>query len=137
MSWDVIILNISGETRTVSELTDDSVIPLGSRDEVLSIIHNVFPQVNLSDPTWIILDGNDYSIEINVSQNHQIDTLMLHVRGNPEAINAIESLCKATGWRAFDPSGGDFIDFTNPDRDKGFQRWQGYNDFIVNKYKDG
>lgn len=136
MSWDVIIFNIPDNIQTISELTDDSILPLGSRDHILSVIAHIFPQANLSDPTWVVLDDEDYSIEFSLGQDEQINTLMLLVRGGIEAINAIENFCKVTGWRAFDSSAGDFIDFSDSNRDLGIKRWQEYRDFITDKYRE-
>lgn len=135
MSWDVIIFNLPDNVKTVLELTDESMTPLGSRDYILSVISSVFPQADLSDPTWVVLDGDDYSIEFSLGQDEQLETLMLHVRGDIEAINAIENFCKATGWRAFDSSVGEFIDFTDPNRDRGIKRWQEYRDFTTDKHE--
>ena len=133
MSWDVIIINVPEDIETVSELTDDSTAPLGSKNYVLSAISNVFPHANVADPTWVVVDGESYSIEFSVGHQDEIEFLMLHVRGDANAIDAIECLCKLTGWHAFDTAMGDFIDF-GANRDKGFRRWQQYRDLIKNKY---
>ena len=135
MSWDVMIFNLQNNIKSVSELTDDSVISLGSKNEVLSTIRHIFPQANFSDPTWVVLDGKDYSIEFSLGQDEQIEVLMLHVRGSVDALDAIERFCQINDWRAFDSATGDFINF-DLKHDEGFKRWTEYRNFIANKYKN-
>jgi len=134
MSWDVIIFNVSNEIKSVSELTEDAIKPLGSRDNVLSAIKTTFPQANLSDPSWVVQDGAGYSIEFSLGQNDPIQTMMVYVRGDISSLRAIEQFCRTTGWRAFDSSVGDFIDFSDLNYDRGFKRWEQYKNYVASKH---
>jgi len=126
MSWDVIILRAPAGITRVSDLPDGFDQPLGSREEVVRAICAAFPSANSSDPTWMVLDGDEYSIEFSLGQNKSIEYLMLYIRGTAQAVDAVQHLCETTGWRAFDTAAGEFIDFTSPSRYDGVLRWQDY-----------
>ncbi len=133
MSWDVIILNVPNDIKIDGDLADDTVRPLGSRDEVLRAITTAFPHADVSDPNWIALRGDGYTIELSLEETEYVGSLTLFVRGSVEAVDAIECLCKAGGWRAFDTSLGDFIDFASSQRDTGLKRWQQYRDQVLKR----
>jgi hypothetical protein len=131
MSWDVLILNVPPEVSSVEELPDDFTSRLGSHEDVLKKIADAFPEIDLSDPTWGLLDGPDYSIEFNIGEKDPIDAIMLHVRGSDQALSAIETVCNvAEGWTAMDVGNGEFIDFSIGSA-TGFRNWRNFRDKAI------
>lgn len=126
MSWDVILSRTNDANESV---------PLGSQLKVRAAITQVFPEVNCHDPHWLSLDEGDYSIEFNLGQAEPIAHIALHVRGHDTVINAIERLCNATGWHAFDTTTGADIDFNNSPA-AGLQRWRSYRDQVFAHLRD-
>jgi hypothetical protein len=47
-----------------------------------------------------MLEGEDYSMELNIGKDDPCSTMMLHVRGGDGALEPIRRLCEATGWAA-------------------------------------
>ncbi len=135
MGWDVILLNVPSGARTIARLPDGGVIPLGSREEVLAAIGRAFPELDLTDPSWLVLSSDAYAVEFSVGPNQSVDSLMLHVHGDSRAIAIVQRLCEAGKWRAFDTSAGEFIDFDSPNRDRGLRRWQEYRRQIRRQYE--
>ncbi|MEZ4705755.1 MAG: hypothetical protein R3A44_01035 [Caldilineaceae bacterium] len=128
MSWDVILMNVPSNVRSISELEDELPI-LGSKIEVLSILSSALPSINLSDPTWGVMDGDNFSIEFSIGDKDPIQTIMLFVRGSDDAVRVIEKVCQYSGWRALDTSLGDFISFEeNPAA--GLQQWRAYRNQV-------
>ncbi len=84
--------------------------------EVLKKIVNAFPGIDLSDPTWGLLDGPDYSIEFNIAREGPDSTQSCFMCGAvTEALVAIETVCSvAEGWAAMDVGNGEFIDSSRP-----------------------
>jgi hypothetical protein len=134
MGWDVLVLKIPPAVKTVSQLADMSTEPLGPQGHVLSVIEAAFPDSDVSDPRWIVVTTDSYSIEISLIQAIEVEALMLHIHGTLVAIEAIERLCAVGGWRAFDSATGEFLDFGSPDRDAGFRRWRQYRNQIADQY---
>ena len=135
MGWDLIVLQTASTISTVSQLTDQSVEPLGSKDRVLNIVKTVFPDSDVSDPGWIVISTDSYSIEISLIEAAQVESLMLHIHGSSAAIDAIERLCEAGGWRAFDTAAGEFLEFDSRDRDAGLRLSRQYRDQTADKYR--
>lgn len=129
MGWEVIVLNIDGRVESVADLENATVRPLGFLDGVVSAIQETFPAANVSDPDWIVITGNEYSLTLSLNIQHElVETLIITVHGSPAAIDDIELLCTRLGWRAFDTAAGDFIDFANPDRERGYETWKDYRE---------
>jgi hypothetical protein len=125
ISWDVLLLSLSPNVTCPSEIPDDLVSNLGARAEIVSILKTTYPQMDLTDPGWGILEGNDFGIEFNIGEDDPISSIMLHVRGGKSAIDAIQRVCQNTGWRALDMTTGEFMDFsTNSSARK--RQWRGY-----------
>ena len=52
MSWDVLLLRLSEGVRNLSELTDDFESSLDANSEVMAILLELFPSLDVTDPTW-------------------------------------------------------------------------------------
>ena len=85
----------------------------------------MFPSIDLADPSWAVLVTDDYSIEFSIGEETPCTSVMLHVRGPETAIEPLRAVCERTGWRAFDTSTGDVIDFAD-DPAKGLRKWIAY-----------
>lgn len=92
----------------------------------------VFPNSSFSDPSWGLLNGPDYSIEVNLGKKEVIEGFALHVRGGSELVSKVvllllEHLC----LRGIDPSANEILTPTcDPE---GFRRWKAYRDRIFNE----
>ena len=56
MSWDVILLRLPAHITKIEEAPDDGGEPLGATDEVGHVLHSLLPTLDLTDPTWGILE---------------------------------------------------------------------------------
>ncbi|MCA9676531.1 MAG: hypothetical protein KC464_15975 [Myxococcales bacterium] len=132
MSWDVLIQELPVDLRSLDEIPDDLVPrPLGTRAELLATIRAAVPVADLSDPSWGVIDGGGYSIEINLGQGDPVAAVMLHVRGGPPAFAVVRTLVMAIGRPALDCGTGAVIDFEAPDAAAGFEAWRAYRDRVV------
>ena len=134
MSWDVMLIDMPSDIVTMDDLPKDFSPEIGPRPHVLSTIATMLPDLDLTDPAWGILDGDDFSIEFNIGDDDPIDVIMLHVRGGDDAIHVIQHICEHTGWRAFDTSTGDLVDFAQ-DPTKGLRQWRAHRDRVVASLK--
>ena len=95
-----------------------------------AVVATAFPDADTSDPTWVVVDGKDYSIEVSIPNDDEVLSVMLYVRGETSALEAIERLCEVSRWRALDGATGQFIDFRSEDRDVGMRRWLDYQEHV-------
>ena len=54
---------------------------LGRAGELRDRICSAVPAVDFSDPSWGVVDTDDFSIEIDIGSEPIVRSLMLHVRG--------------------------------------------------------
>jgi hypothetical protein len=80
--------------------------PLGSRAEVVSILHGVIPDLDVSrNPILMRADG---SVRIDLGTRDPVPTAV--VVGNGEAgVALVKEVLLMTGWRAFAPKTGLFV----------------------------
>lgn len=82
MSWDVLVLRPPVDLRTIADADDDfQGESLGTPAEVAGVLEQLFPSIDLTDPTWAILATDEYSIEFSIGDETPCTSLMLHVRG--------------------------------------------------------
>ena len=43
MGWDLTIINVVDGSKTIEEIGEDSVEPVGNRERVISLIKKIFP----------------------------------------------------------------------------------------------
>jgi hypothetical protein len=131
MSWDVFLMKVSEKVIKV-EYMDENFPPqlLGGRNEVLALFKELFPEADFTDPSWGILDNENYSIEFNIPNEDSLESITLHIRGDELVVKAVEKICQRTGWRAIDSGSGDFIDFSNSP-ETGFKEWQNFKNQVL------
>ena len=136
MSWDVLLMNISESVARIEDLPQDFKNVLGSRADMLARLVALVPNLDLSDPSWGQLDHPSFSVEFNLGNEDPIDTVMLHVRGGDEAVQLIQTICEASGWRAYDTSTGELMDFEDEPA-RGIRAWRAFHDRVVASAGEG
>ena len=136
MSWDVMVFHLRDKPRSLDELKEENLLPLGAAGAVRAAISvSLHEQVDWSDPTWGLYGGDGFSIEFNVGKDDPIQNMMLHVRGGGDAISDILKIVAPNGWSALDCSTSDFLDPAAPS-DAGWAGFQRYRDQIINGSRD-
>ncbi|GIH28359.1 hypothetical protein Aph01nite_66690 [Acrocarpospora phusangensis] len=132
MSWDVLVLKISGEAFTVDELPEDDVLDaIGPLPEVLDRLREQLPGVDLSDPEWGHLEAATWSIELNVGDDDPVKSVMLHVRGTgDDVVPVITEMAEMLGCRAFDITTERFLHAGDT---AGWHAFQEYRNGIVSR----
>ncbi len=126
MSWIACLLTLSPNAKTLDDIPYDyKPEPLGSVAEVLSLISELFPDVDCSDPTWLRLDREDYIVEFMIGSEEPVTSIGFRPHGCDSFMDALQLLCEQTGCRAIDTSDGALIDF-NDNPMQGFHCWREY-----------
>ena len=126
MSWDVMIFAVDPQKFK----GNDKMPPLGDAAAVRQSVANSLPDVDWKDPAWGILEGKGWIIEFNQNATGKIDSIMLHVRGGGDPLNAIVKLCKENGWVAYDTGSDELINLSAPST-KSWEEFQAFRDKAV------
>jgi hypothetical protein len=133
MSWDIFAMDTPPGVQSVSEIPDDfRPRSLGSRSAVISKIQQIVPTADFSDPLWGLIDGDDWSIEVNLGKDEDCDGFALHVRGGEAAVGAVASILDGLGIRAIDAQTGEFF-VSGPSAIESFRKWTAYRDHVVGR----
>jgi hypothetical protein len=132
MSWDIFVQDLPAHARKVQEIPDDFVPqPLMSRQALLDGIRHVVPGADFSDPTWGVIDGPDYSIEINIGEGDPVSGFAFHVRGGDLAAGIVSAILEHFGLRAIDTGRDDGMFFDATAAAASLRRWRAYRDRVV------
>jgi hypothetical protein len=122
MSWDVFLQYFPAEARNLTEVKDVPATT-GSRASTVSALQQLFPDANISDPSWVTLERPEFVIEFNLGHKEQCEGIGLRVHGSDDVIPVILHIARHFGMRACDISTGEFLDSsTNPAA--GLQGWR-------------
>lgn len=130
MSWDVILI----KERFDWDADNSGYKPplLGNRDEIITSLKSIFPNIDYTDKSWGLLSETEYSIEFNTGSGENVDSIMLHIRGGGNPVNAIKLIMKEMGWEALDCSTSEFIDLEK-DNPESWTEFQKFRDNVLKK----
>jgi hypothetical protein len=135
MSYDIFIQDLPPEAKTFGDIPSDfKPASIGERSLILEKIKVVVPDVDFSDPSWGRIQGDDWSIEINMGANEHCGGFAIHIRGGVGAFGVVEAILQALKLRAIDPQAGGFF-VAGPEATDSFNRWRAYRDQVVNRQK--
>ena len=122
MSWDVVLLKEKFDTND----KDYQPPTLGKRMELISQLTSILPNLDFSDESWGIMEGDGFSIEFNIGNNENVDSIMLHIRGGGDPIQIIQGIMQEFKWESLDCSTGDFMELNNVSNESWtkFQTWR-------------
>jgi len=136
MSWDIFVQDLPRDAKTVADIPDDfKPAVIGARSEIISMIKEVVPTANFSDPSWGLIDGNDWSIELNMGRAEECDGFAFHVRGGEDAVGVVAAILQHLDLRALDSQTGEFF-VGGPESIASFKKWRAYRDSIVGEDGD-
>src|SRR5689334_604191 len=110
MSWDIFAQDFPADVKTPGEIPDDFMPKsIGSRSSVIAMIKEAIPTADFSDPSWGLIGGDNWSIEVNIGKDENCDGFVLHVRGGDAAADAVARILDHLGLRAIDSQSGEFF----------------------------
>jgi len=131
VSWDVLVIPLPEDAASTDDLPDDyTPPPVGPLEEVLARLRRAVPDVDLADPTWGLLAGPSWSMELGIGSEDPVRSVMLHVHGSGDDVVAVAlRIAGALGCRALDCSSGAFL--TGAEDTGGWHRFQAYRDRVL------
>lgn len=135
MSWDLFVMDLPQDLKTADALPPNWVpSPLPSREQIVHAILDIDPLADASDPSWVRVNGPDFSVEINISDKVPLTEFACHTRGADPAVGFIATLLDRLNLRALDASSesGLFAPATAAASQK---RWREYRDQVVGEQR--
>jgi hypothetical protein len=126
MCWDVTICRFPKEIETIEQLPDNfKPLAIAPRMEIAESLKRLFPDADVSDLSWLVLDRQGFKIEISTGHNELCEGLTLHVRGSDEALGAVTQITRYFEARAFDMTTCQFLDQMSEPA-SGLRQWRKY-----------
>jgi hypothetical protein len=133
LSWDVILVGAPARVRSTADFPKDYDPPRFERATAIARITELFPNaVDFSNPSWGVIDGDGWSMEVNIGKEETTQSFMLHVRGGGDPLPAIFQIADALGLRPLDCSSGELLSPDNPEA-ACFKDWQAYRDQVMGR----
>lgn len=133
MSWDIFVQDLPKNAKKVAEIPNDfRPAALGPRSAVIQRIKEVVPYADFSDPSWGLIDGKDWSIEVNIGEDEICDGFALHVRGGDEAAGVVGAILEHLNLRALDAQTGEFF-VAGPEATASLAKWRAFRDRIISE----
>ena len=131
MSWDVFVQDLPQEAKSAADIPADfRPASIGKRSAIIEKIREVFPTADFSDPSWGRINGDNWSIEVNIGANEDCGGFALHIRGGDAAVGAVEAILQRLHLRALDTQTGDFFK-AGPESIDSVRKWCAYRDQLL------
>jgi len=131
MSWDIFVQDFPLDARSVAEIPPDfQPATIGRTSDIIVKIRTVLPMADFSDPTWGLIDGSDWSIEVSIRAQEVCDGFALHVRGGGGAVGAVSAILDTLKLRAVDSQTGEFF-VGGEEGLESFRQWNAYRDQVM------
>jgi hypothetical protein len=136
VSFDVFVQDLPPDARTVADIPDDfAPKPIGRRVDIVAGIIRAAPAADFADPTWGVIDGPGFSIEVNIGPEEVLDSFAFHVRGGEEALFVVADILRELRMRAIAPGTVSGF-FEAAELGPAYSRWQAYRRQVVGGAQD-
>lgn len=131
MSYDLFVQDLPPDLDTVDDIPDDfAPRSLGSRAALIAQIVAILPAVDFSDPSWGVLSGDDFSVEINLGDKDEVPSFALHLRGGERALLTAQHLLDELGLDALDPQVESGLFVYDDEAIAAFKAWRKFADSV-------
>jgi hypothetical protein len=135
MSWDIYVQEIPEDVKHVDDMykkyNDFKPSVIGLRSDIIKKIKEVVPEAIFTELSWGIIEGDNFSIEVNMGSREECEGFAFHVRGGDFAIFVVCDILNKLGFRAFDPSSETGLFEITPESIASLQRWRQYRKKVL------
>lgn len=122
MGFDILVMGLPPGIQSVGQIPDDFEPGIiGSRSEIITMISEVMPHADFSDPAWGTIDGPDFCIEVSIAEDENVKSFAFHVRGSDTAKGAVAEILSALKLPAVDSDSGEL--FRPEDASDAIRQW--------------
>jgi hypothetical protein len=133
VSWDIFVQDIPEYAVSLDDIAEDFKPKLlVSRSNVIGAILKFAPFSDVSDPTWVRIQGHGADIEVSLGDHDQVAGFAFHVRGGDASIGIIAGILQDLRLRALDP-GSDTGIFDPGKAGDSLKKWLEYRDRVLGR----
>ena len=127
MSWDIFVQDFPGDALSVKDIPSDFVpAVIANRSAIIAKVKEIAPSADVSDPSWGRIEGDGWSVELNLGKDEECKHFALHVRGADTAAGAVAAILEHLNLRALDSQTGDFF-VAGAAAVASFRKWRAYH----------
>ena len=131
MSWDIFVLDLPRDAQSVDDVPRDyEPKALGQRDVLIAKIRELVPSADFSDPSWGTIEGENFSIELNMGKERVVGSFAFHVRGGEAAVGVVAAILSHLDLRAIDGQTGEFFEWGDSALES-FRAWRAFRDRVI------
>lgn len=112
MSWDIYIQDLPDVASSADIPADFKPGPIGTRDELVRKIIEVFPGADRQDNDWLFVNTStlDLSIQLHMEDAVSVRYVVVHVHGGEGSAAGVAALLRHLELRAMDTATGELYD---------------------------
>ena len=131
MSWDIFVQDMPIAALSIADIPEDfQPRPLGySRARIIDTIRAVAPFADISDPSWIRVEGFGIDVEVSLGGDELVDHFAFHGHGGELTAAFVATVLHELELRAFDAQSESGI-FTAETAAKSLEEWVVYRDQV-------
>ena len=135
MSWDIYAQDMPLEAKSVDDIPDTFVPDtIGNRSDIVAQIQKLVPFADFSNPAWGTIDGDDFSIEVNIGEDEKVECVAFRIRGEKTAASVISDILTELNIRAFDTGTVEIFDHDNASTS--MDQWRAYRERVIGRKAD-
>ena len=131
MTWAVYDVGTSGGIRRVEDLPEGYFLPVvGSTEQVVAQVREVVPYADTTDPSWLVVAGEDHTMEVALGKAAQVHDVTFYVRDGEGAAAVILDVCRRLRITPYDTETGEILTLDSrppgpppPDEEERGRRW--------------
>ena len=132
MSWDVFVQEVPAGAQTLADIPNDfTPKAIGRRSRIIERIKQVVPFADFSNPAWGLIEGADFSVEVNLGSSEMVSSFAFHARGSDTAAGVISDILTHLNVKALDGGTGEFFDHVRAAT--GLRRWREYKAGVIGR----
>jgi hypothetical protein len=134
MSWDILVQDLPKTASRIEDIPDDfAPRPIGKRSQIIDKIRQIVPAADFSDPSWGLIDGENWSIEVSMGEEEECSGFCFHVRGSDAAVGVVAAILEELKLRAVDPAHDSGFFTAGSEATEAFRKWKAYRDQIISE----
>jgi hypothetical protein len=131
MSWDIFAQDLPRDAKSIKDIPEGFLpASIGERSAIIAKIKEVVPSADFSEPSWGLIDGDGWFIEVNIGESEICRGFAFHVRGGDAAAGVVAAVLQHLNLRAIDSQAGDFF-IAGPEAIDSFHRWRAYRNQVL------
>ena len=82
---------------------------VGMATEVIEVVREVVPDLDVTKPSWLTLRSADYDVEMTIGKGVQVRDITFYLNDGPRSIPIVMEISRRLGVTPYDTESGNFL----------------------------